>query len=130
MAVAAFVLVAILLMVRYGRGFIANIAVLLGIVAGCVVAVAMVDGAKATAAAAAASAAATGASAPALRLPGPIPMVDNPNYGALDNMAIAAFVLVVILLITRYSRGFLANISVLLGRSTAPTRSSTSWDQI
>jgi uric acid transporter len=76
--------------------------------------VAMVDAAKTTAAAAAASAP-VGASAPAMRLPGPIPMLDNPNYGALDNMAIAAFVLVVILLITRYSRGFLANISVLLG---------------
>ena len=38
--------------------------------------VAMVDSAKATAAAAAASAA-PGAAAPALRLPGPIPMVDN-----------------------------------------------------
>ena len=76
--------------------------------------VAMVDGVKATAAAAAASAP-VGASAPAMRLPGPIPMLDNLNYGALDNMAIAAFVLVVILLITRYSRGFLANISVLLG---------------
>ncbi|MEQ1682246.1 MAG: nucleobase:cation symporter-2 family protein [Burkholderiaceae bacterium] len=76
--------------------------------------VAMVDGVKATAAATAASAP-MGASAPAMRLPGPIPMLDNLNYGALDNMAIAAFVLVVILLITRYSRGFLANISVLLG---------------
>ena len=76
--------------------------------------VAMVDGVKATAAAAAASVP-LGASAPAMRLPGPIPMLDNINYGALDNMAIAAFVLVVILLITRYSRGFLANISVLLG---------------
>jgi uric acid transporter len=76
--------------------------------------VAMVDGVKATAAAAAASVP-VGASAPALRLPGPIPMLNNPNYGALDNIAIAAFVLVVILLITRYSRGFLANISVLLG---------------
>ncbi len=76
--------------------------------------VAMVDGAKATAAAAAASVA-PGASAPVMKLPGPIPMLDNLNYGALDNMAIAAFVLVVILLITRYSRGFLANISVLLG---------------
>ncbi len=76
--------------------------------------VAMVDGVKANAAAAAASAP-VGASAPAMRLPGPVPMIDNLNYGALDNMAIAAFVLVVILLITRYSRGFLANISVLLG---------------
>ncbi|MEO8057583.1 MAG: nucleobase:cation symporter-2 family protein [Burkholderiales bacterium] len=76
--------------------------------------VAMVDGVKASAVAVAASAP-VGASAPAMRLPGPIPMLDNLNYGALDNMAIAAFVLVVILLITRYSRGFLANISVLLG---------------
>jgi uric acid transporter len=76
--------------------------------------VAMVDGVKATAAAAAASVP-VGASAPAMRLPGPIPMLNNANYGALDNIAIAAFVLVVILLITRYSRGFLANISVLLG---------------
>ena len=56
--------------------------------------VAMVDSAKATAAAAAASAA-PGSAAQVLKLPGPIPMLDNPNYGALDNMAIAAFVLVV-----------------------------------
>jgi NCS2 family nucleobase:cation symporter-2 len=83
----------------------------------------MVDGAKVAAAAAAASAAAVVpalpglpvASAPVMKLPGPIPMVDNLNYGALDNMAIAAFVLVVILLIARYSRGFLANVSVLIG---------------
>ena len=45
--------------------------------------VAMVDGAKAAAAA---------ASAP-VKLAGPIPMVDSPAYGALDNMAIAAAVL-------------------------------------
>ena len=76
--------------------------------------VAMVDGAKATQAALAASAAATGASAPALKL-GPVPMLDNANYGALDNLAVAAFVLVVILLISRYAKGFIANISVLLG---------------
>jgi NCS2 family nucleobase:cation symporter-2 len=67
--------------------------------------VAMVDAAKATAAAAGA----------ALRLPGPIPMVDNPDYGALDNMAIAGIVLVAILLLVRYMKGFIANISVLLG---------------
>jgi NCS2 family nucleobase:cation symporter-2 len=73
--------------------------------------VAMVDGAKATAAAAAAS----GAAPAALKLPGPIPMLDNPNYGALDNMAIAGFVLVAILLLVRYGRGFVANIAVLLG---------------
>jgi uracil-xanthine permease len=46
---------------------------------------------------------------------GPIPMVDNPGYGALDNMAMAAFVLVVILLLVKYAKGFVANISVLLG---------------
>jgi len=74
--------------------------------------VAMVDSAKAAAATAAASAP---AGAAALRLPGPIPMLDNPAYGALDNMAVAAFVLVVILLLVKYMRGFVANISVLLG---------------
>jgi len=68
--------------------------------------VAMVDGVKSAAAA---------ASAPAMKLPGPIPMLDNTVYGALDNMAIAAFVLVVILLIARYSKGFLGNVSVLIG---------------
>lgn len=67
--------------------------------------VAMVDAAKATAAA---------ASAPVV-LPGPIPMIDNPNYGRLDNLAIAGIVLVVILLLVKYMKGFIANISVLLG---------------
>ncbi len=76
--------------------------------------IAMVDKVKEGAAAAAASAA-PGASAPVLRLPGPIPMVDNPAYGALDNMAVAAFVLVVVLLLVKYMKGFIANISVLLG---------------
>jgi uric acid transporter len=71
--------------------------------------VAMVDAAKAAAAAAAAS----GADA-AIKL-GPIPMVDNPGYGALDHMAIAAFVLVMVLLLVKYAKGFVANISVLLG---------------
>jgi uracil-xanthine permease len=75
--------------------------------------VAMVDKAKATAAAAAASLPA-GASAPEVRL-GPIPLVDNPNYGALGDLAVAGFVLVVILLLVRYGRGFIANIAVLLG---------------
>ncbi len=64
----------------------------------------MVDKAKAAAAA---------ASAPVTL--GPIPMLDNPAYGALDNMAIAAFVLLVVLLLVKYTKGFLANISVLLG---------------
>jgi len=73
--------------------------------------VAMVDSAKA----AAAASAAPGAAAPVLKLAGPIPMVDNPNYGALDNMAIAGFVLIAILLLVRYGKGFIANIAVLLG---------------
>ncbi len=55
------------------------------------------------------------ASAPLVKLPGPVPMVDNPAYGALDNLAIAAAVLVFILLLVKYGRGFVANISVLLG---------------
>jgi NCS2 family nucleobase:cation symporter-2 len=67
--------------------------------------VAMVDGAKAAAAA---------ASAP-VKLAGPIPMLDNPNYGSLENLAIAGAVLVFILLLVKYTRGFIANISVLLG---------------
>ncbi len=57
--------------------------------------------------------AAKAASAP---LPlGPAPLIDNPNYGALDNLGVALFVLVTILLITKYARGFVANIAVLLG---------------
>jgi NCS2 family nucleobase:cation symporter-2 len=76
--------------------------------------VAMVDGAKATAAAAAASAA-PGAAAPAIKLAGPIPMVNNANYGALDNLAVAGVVLVVVLLLVRYGKGFISNIAVLLG---------------
>ncbi len=75
--------------------------------------VAMVDSAKATAAAAAASAA-SGAAAIEIKL-GPIPTVDNLAYGALDNLAIAAAVLVFILLLVKYAKGFVANISVLLG---------------
>ena len=67
---------------------------------------AMVDSARA---------AATAASAPLAKLPGPVPMLDNASYGALDNMAVAGFVLLVILLISRYAKGFVANISVLLG---------------
>ena len=75
--------------------------------------VAMVDNAKSTVAAAAASAA-SGAAAVEIKL-GPIPMIDNPAYGALDNMAVAAVVLIFILLLVKYARGFWSNISVLLG---------------
>lgn len=42
-------------------------------------------------------------------------MVPNPNYGAPENLAIAAIVLVSIMLMTKYLKGFLGNISVLLG---------------
>ena len=50
-----------------------------------------------------------------LTLPGPVPMNDNPAYGALDNMAVSGAVLVFILLLVRFCSGFVANISVLLG---------------
>ena len=43
------------------------------------------------------------------------PMLPNRNYASLGNIAIAAFVLVAILLIARFGRGFIANIAVLLG---------------
>lgn len=76
--------------------------------------VAMVDKARTDAATAAASLP-PGATAPEMKLPGPLPMKDNPNYGALDNMGVAAFVLVTILLLVRYGRGFVSNIAVLLG---------------
>ena len=50
-----------------------------------------------------------------LKLPGPVPMNDNPDYGALDNMAVSGAVLIFILLLVRFFTGFVANISVLLG---------------
>ncbi|MDD2667769.1 nucleobase:cation symporter-2 family protein [Zoogloea sp.] len=76
--------------------------------------VAMVDKARANADAAAASLP-PGATLPEMKLPGPVPMKDNPGYGALDNMGVAAFVLAVILLLVRYGKGFVSNIAVLLG---------------
>lgn len=39
----------------------------------------------------------------------------SPDYGAPQNLAVAAFVLAVILLLTRFTRGFVNHISVLLG---------------
>jgi uracil-xanthine permease len=51
----------------------------------------------------------------ASKLPGPIPTVANPNYGALDNLGIAAFVLLFIVCLVRYGKGFICNISVLIG---------------
>ena len=52
---------------------------------------------------------------PAAPAGGPARMIANPAYAALDNLGIALFVLVAILLIAKFGRGFLANIAVLLG---------------
>ncbi|MDD5335473.1 MAG: nucleobase:cation symporter-2 family protein [Rhodoferax sp.] len=41
--------------------------------------------------------------------------VPNPKYAALDGIGVAAIVLLSILLIAKYARGFINNISVLLG---------------
>jgi uric acid transporter len=46
---------------------------------------------------------------------GEVATLANPAYGALDNLALALFVLVAILAIAKYGRGFVANVSVLLG---------------
>ncbi|MEQ1595716.1 MAG: nucleobase:cation symporter-2 family protein [Casimicrobium sp.] len=43
------------------------------------------------------------------------PSVPNPKYADLTGVGIAALVLVSILMITRFAKGFIANISVLLG---------------
>jgi uric acid transporter len=44
-----------------------------------------------------------------------VPKVPNPKYADLTGVGVAALVLVSILLISRFAKGFLANISVLLG---------------
>ena len=40
---------------------------------------------------------------------------DNPAYGALDHLGITALVLLAILVLVRYGKGFVANVAVLLG---------------
>jgi uracil-xanthine permease len=66
-------------------------------------------------------AAAAAASAPGAALPpmpkdlALLPKLPNPKYADLTGVGIAAIVLVSILLIARYAKGFVANISVLLG---------------
>ncbi|MFT3719181.1 nucleobase:cation symporter-2 family protein [Pseudorhodoferax sp.] len=60
------------------------------------------------------------ASAPGSPLPPPqglmpAPTVPNPRYADLTGMGISAIVLVTILLIVKFAKGFLANVSVLLG---------------
>ncbi len=42
-------------------------------------------------------------------------MIPNPNRDALDGFALSALVLVVILIISKFGKGFVANISVLIG---------------
>ena len=42
-------------------------------------------------------------------------MIPNPAYGAPEHLGIALLVLITILLITKFFRGFVANVSVLLG---------------
>ncbi|WP_418646967.1 nucleobase:cation symporter-2 family protein [Thauera butanivorans] len=42
-------------------------------------------------------------------------LVDNPAYGAPEHLAIAGIVLLVVLAITRYGRGFVSNVAVLFG---------------
>ncbi|WP_079434374.1 nucleobase:cation symporter-2 family protein [Zoogloea sp. LCSB751] len=42
-------------------------------------------------------------------------LIDNPAYGAPEHLAIAAIVLLTVLLIAKYGRGFLSSVSVLLG---------------
>ncbi|MDE2047252.1 MAG: purine permease [Betaproteobacteria bacterium] len=62
------------------------------------------------------TAAVDAARAAAQALPkGPAKLLDNPNYGNLVNMGLSGFVLVCILLITKFAKGFVANIAVLLG---------------
>ena len=41
--------------------------------------------------------------------------IPNPDYGSPENLGIALVVLISILLITKYMKGFIANISVLMG---------------
>jgi NCS2 family nucleobase:cation symporter-2 len=73
---------------------------------------------KAMAGAAVAPAAGASASAVVPAVPPGLsltPTVPNPKYAQLPHIAIAAVSLVSILLIAKYARGFVANISVLLG---------------
>lgn len=46
---------------------------------------------------------------------GKVVQIANPNYGQLQGLAIAFFVLLVILAFIRFGKGFVANVAVLLG---------------
>src|SRR5262249_1280520 len=52
---------------------------------------------------------------PAAAAGGPVRLIANPAYAALASLGIALIVLVAILLIAKFGKGFLANIAVLLG---------------
>jgi NCS2 family nucleobase:cation symporter-2 len=52
-------------------------------------------------------------------------MIANPNRDALEGFALSLIVLVVILGVTKFGKGFVANIAVLIGLSSA--RSSQRW---
>lgn len=61
-------------------------------------------------------------------------MVPNPAYASMQNLGMALFVLVVILLISKYGRSFLKNISVLaglvLGSAAAAALGMMHFDQV
>ncbi|HON73895.1 MAG: nucleobase:cation symporter-2 family protein [Candidatus Lutibacillus vidarii] len=44
-----------------------------------------------------------------------VPMVNNPTYAAIGDLLLAGFVLVVILVLVKYMKGFVKHIAVLLG---------------
>src|SRR5574337_959935 len=46
---------------------------------------------------------------------GKIPMIPNPSYGSLSGLAVALAVMVFIMLLVKFGKGFIANIAVLLG---------------
>nr|WP_321301078.1 nucleobase:cation symporter-2 family protein [Alcaligenes faecalis] len=56
-----------------------------------------------------------GGGAPTITDPATGMSIPNPEYGSLENLGIALMVLTVILLITKFARGFLANVAVLIG---------------
>jgi NCS2 family nucleobase:cation symporter-2 len=56
-----------------------------------------------------------GGGAPTITDPATGMSIPNPDYGSLENLGIALMVLTVILLITKFARGFLANVAVLIG---------------
>ncbi|MCE1244557.1 nucleobase:cation symporter-2 family protein [Oryzomicrobium sp.] len=56
-----------------------------------------------------------GGGQPMIKNPATGLMVPNPSYGSPENLGIALLVLVVILLISKYGKGFVANVAVLVG---------------